>query len=703
MGKLNDNKLQELLAAHKKGIVVGLKGVSDVPVVPRRDIDVLLKDQPQTFNLFIIALYELQQNKAIDDKYVNLKDSTDDPRMTYFQIAGIHGAPKTQWDNMGRKQNWHDRSISGYCAHSQVTFPTWHRPYLAMLEQSLFLKMVEIAKRYNPTDRAVYLDKVTEFRLPFWDYYRPRGGPVTFPGVIDEGKTSFPYDYRLPKIFTEKNLFARLYPDNTLKPLPRNPFQYYKFVDEDSRQIEWKKFANFPPDKTTRYYTGYREDVDTMNNLLNEFRMDSNRFALTMLGDAIYNPFEAFSYNGSDRRKPFQTQKEQMLKANGNLESLHGLYHGLVGGFFDGVVGHMTAVPVAAFDPVFWAHHGQVERIFALWQATHKGKQGEWFSDPTEAEKPLLPFRIQNQANDKTRCWKSNESKSTDDFGYTYDEVKAGGNVLDTIRKLYEWSVPLANAGKWGEIPAELKKALDLKGSEFFEKPKQPSGGTSARVASDPPAALQKLEAFVQPQQQGGFAPAQEQQGDFAQSGFVPPQQQVLSHTAEEDFSREWYIDDKVERLALNGAFSIFYFVKDNNDPPGEKWLQDPSLAGITHIFAAPVEHCDNCGVQDEQSHVVTNTVPITSLLLDYVTIGQLESLRPEHVKPFLTRGLKWRVISPQTGTRDPRQLAANKNFRVNVSCKVARLPRDSGDVTYEKYPEIVQDILAQASASPTA
>ena len=36
----------------------------------------------------------------------------------------------------------------------------------------------------------------------------------------------------------------------------------------------------------------------------------------------------------------------------GSIESIHNRYHGLCGG-----EGHMSRVPVAAFDPIFWLHH----------------------------------------------------------------------------------------------------------------------------------------------------------------------------------------------------------------------------------------------------------------------------------------------------------------------------------------------------------
>ena len=103
--------------------------------------------------------------------------------------------------------------------------------------------MVDIAKRYNAPHKEEYLDAVLQFRLPFWDYYRPRGGPVTFPGVIDRGSTSFPYDYSLPRILTEPKVFARFYPDNEQKQLEQNPFQFHAFDEDESAKIEWDVFA----------------------------------------------------------------------------------------------------------------------------------------------------------------------------------------------------------------------------------------------------------------------------------------------------------------------------------------------------------------------------------------------------------------------------------------------------------------------------
>jgi tyrosinase len=48
------------------------------------------------------------------------------------------------------------------------------------------------------------------------------------------------------------------------------------------------------------------------------------------------------------------------------LEDLHNRVHVWVGGT-------MSEIPVAAFDPLFWAHHTMIDRIWALWQQRNPG------------------------------------------------------------------------------------------------------------------------------------------------------------------------------------------------------------------------------------------------------------------------------------------------------------------------------------------
>jgi hypothetical protein len=66
--------------AQKNGVVVGLKGVSLNGPVERMEVDDLLFKRPDTFNLFLLALDELQNDKHTNDI------------MGFYQVAGNPGA-----------------------------------------------------------------------------------------------------------------------------------------------------------------------------------------------------------------------------------------------------------------------------------------------------------------------------------------------------------------------------------------------------------------------------------------------------------------------------------------------------------------------------------------------------------------------------------------------------------------------------------
>ncbi len=69
---------------------------------------------------------------------------------------------------------------------------------------------------------------------------------------------------------------------------------------------------------------------------------------------------------------PDQGQVQQALDAptfldfSNFMESVHDGVHVWMGGT-------MSEVPVAAFDPVFWAHHCMIDRLWYLWQLRHPG------------------------------------------------------------------------------------------------------------------------------------------------------------------------------------------------------------------------------------------------------------------------------------------------------------------------------------------
>ena len=48
----------------------------------------------------------------------------------------------------------------------------------------------------------------------------------------------------------------------------------------------------------------------------------------------------------------------------------------------------MSAVPIAAFDPIFWAHHSMIDRLWYLWQLSPRSRN----PPPSLLDRALPPF-----------------------------------------------------------------------------------------------------------------------------------------------------------------------------------------------------------------------------------------------------------------------------------------------------------------------
>jgi len=76
--------------------------------------------------------------------------------------------------------------------------------------------------------------------------------------------------------------------------------------------------------------------------------------------------------------------------ANGNFldfqdacEQIHNDVHVWVGG-------HMSDIPFAAYDPIFWAHHTMIDRIWRMWQLRHP----QATMPPALLDRALPPFPL---------------------------------------------------------------------------------------------------------------------------------------------------------------------------------------------------------------------------------------------------------------------------------------------------------------------
>lgn len=85
-----------------------------------------------------------------------------------------------------------------------------------------------------------------------------------------------------------------------------------------------------------------------------------------------------------------------------SVEDIHNSVHSAVGGR-----GHMSDSATSAFDPAFWLHHTNVDRLVAMWQALNPqsyvvptinrfGTYGQAKDSVETGDTSLLPFHAMN-------------------------------------------------------------------------------------------------------------------------------------------------------------------------------------------------------------------------------------------------------------------------------------------------------------------
>ncbi|KAK6351377.1 hypothetical protein TWF718_004538 [Orbilia javanica] len=344
-------------------------------------------------NLFLCGLEALQ---AMDQN----------TRESYFALAGIHGAPYRAWNGVtGSNPN------TGYCPHASILFPTWHRPYLATIEQVLGNIMRNLANQYPAGSvRTRYQQAANRFRLPYWDW----ASNAQVPALIGSQTT---VRVQKPQGFVTIN--------NPLISYVFHPFSasFFPFAPFNS----WRRTLR-QPDRNGNS----RPAVVNQQLAANQVSLRNRVFNLLSY-QPRFNIFSNKAWNGGN---------------DGNqdsVESIHDAIHGLVGG-----EGHMAVVDTSAMDPIFWLHHCNVDRIIAMWQVLYPNSwtssQVTLFGTRTnpagsreDSTTGLAPFyRWPNT------MWTSNTARNTRNFYYTYPETDntTPAALRTRIQQLYGGTAP---------------------------------------------------------------------------------------------------------------------------------------------------------------------------------------------------------------------------------------------------------------------
>ncbi|OCK82998.1 Di-copper centre-containing protein [Lepidopterella palustris CBS 459.81] len=515
--------------------------VAVVDLLPRLEIRQLEQNADQ-WNVYLLGLNRFQQMTQSD-------------KLSYYQIAGIHGRPFIPWDGVLQASG----GSGGYCAHSSNLFPPWHRPYLALFEEILYLNAREAVNEFPAGElRERYTAALSTLRMPYWDWATP----------APAGQDTLPSSLQLPT--------AQVITPNGTNTIP-NPLFAYNFHPLSSDDFPESPYSSWPstlrdpsspdPNSTSRN--------DQVASQLNDLQ--------TNLQSRIYHIFTMIT--------GYSDVSNDYISGD-SLEAVHDTIHNTVGSG-----GHMSDVPYAAFDPIFWLHHTMIDRCFAIWQALYPDNYVEPMPQilttfavaegtVENATSPLFPFHL----NDQGDFWTSNSVRSTATFGYTYPELQNGNDTA---------ALKVAINILYGTGSSPQKRGYHLSNTPDNEPVSRAVVAASSRSESHAIAG----------------AP---------------------SYSSE----RQYITNIKVRRFGLGGSYSIFVFIGEEPTSEPSQWSSDPSFVGISGVFAAATNDPLKTSIESN------GVVPLTAALEARLASGKLKSMKEDAVGAYLRDNLHWKIRS---------------------------------------------------------
>ncbi|KAI5865367.1 Di-copper centre-containing protein [Durotheca rogersii] len=589
------------------------------------------------------------------------KFSQTDPheKLSWFQIAGIHGKPFVPWDEPGAKPAVEDE---GYCTHNSVLFSTWHRPYLLLFEQVIFELMKEVVGEYPEEARPDLIEAARTWRLPYWDWGlkkpidgNPRKRDYTVPSAVLQETV----EIRLPTAAGYGSVQNALYqftmPGRITMGDPSLEGRDLDLRITASEISDGDQTYIFPFDKcqaTSRHPKGTgvtqdwiagKQDNDAIVQELRDYRWDSgsktegtrNGNMTAGLRAAFYRILTIETFDDFvTKRAPNHGADNPITKdhAYDSCEGLHDNIHDWCGGDWTEpdnnnirLSGHMGHVPVAAFDPIFWIHHCNVDRATAIWQVLH---DNSWFdgSDPRDEDLGTfsIPFRHKDKPTDPLRpfhkgdgaYWTSSDVREPTALGYTYPGLE---RWRYTTNGVYD---------KQKHLRA-LKKTLNANYNGDW------SAAQKSRLTADP--------------------------GQL--DGPRLASLRDLPGTPDDLITHDYVVNVIYEKFALNGnKFTIHIFI--GKVPEAPPYGPQAALVGQVSNFStepggigASRAGCANCRAQQADRSESTGRVVLTNALItrwknQIVHEGGragpavLGGMTPDHVVAFLRAHLDWRVTS---------------------------------------------------------
>lgn len=298
------------------------------------------------------------------------------------------------------------------CQHQSWYFLPWHRGYLLALEAHIRDAIAPLPE--SPKGWA----------LPYWDYLGPKE------------------QFKIPPAFTQTSM-----PDGSPNPLYVN--------------------ARYGPDQNQNIYIPTRA-------VIKQNPSDPNFVPGAVTDDFLKN--DVFTGSDASTKLPgFGGPKTPFWPGGGNSGNLesdpHNLVHVYVGHSLpDGQEGLMNDPGIAALDPIFYLHHANIDRMWAVWNdslSRQNPTDPDWLNGPTAVgdRRFVMPM-----PDGSTWSYIPQQVNSLSQLNYTYDNLQAppaeiGAPVSTLVARLNLLGAASAAAKVAKGVPVKLGTNIELVGA----------------------------------------------------------------------------------------------------------------------------------------------------------------------------------------------------------------------------------------------
>ncbi|CAN0019896.1 unnamed protein product [Ectocarpus sp. 12 AP-2014] len=334
----------------------------------------------------------------------------DDPN-SYWAIAGYHGIPLAPFDpdqpHLPPPFAW----WGGFCHHGNVLFPMWHRAYVHHLENALRTQVPDVTMAYwdkgskdsrnygmpaSLTDELIKLDgevirnPLQRFTFPVDIESSAQFKSPTKPSVADFSKRAGTHTVRYPMstFYASKveKVAAAGHAHNAAirKRYPRYEDQLRALnlnirlaLVGDAQQDDLSVDCDGTADGETYARLGRCLEAPNFNILSNNNSTGKWYTSVEQPHDEIH-----LAIGGQDHQ-PIKTEVPKTYDKNGDLsKSTKAVVAQIMGSN-----GDMGENETAAFDPVFFFHHCNIDRMIWIWQKKWgKTTEGSIEIDPSDME-----------------------------------------------------------------------------------------------------------------------------------------------------------------------------------------------------------------------------------------------------------------------------------------------------------------------------